>query len=142
MNKLFLTLMLVAGLMFGGISGCVSQTGMNPDIQSMPGMEYAALDFFNDGKPYFVPKHIKVQEAIWMHDLEKLTDDLRLMHYIAANEVVTFVVNVKEMTVLAVVYNRAGFKEFYIYDSKPYPVKVTELTVETYINLQIERETT
>lgn len=149
MKKLFVTLMIVAGLMFGGCAGSMmNQTGMQPDVKSMPSVEYQALDFFDDGKPYYVPNHIRALEPIWYPSSERLTDSIMLIHFSMAEEKITFVVDDKKMIILALLYGygEAGIDEaimeFYIYDGKPYPVKVTDREMETYINIQKEQETT
>jgi hypothetical protein len=140
MKKLFLTFMLIAGLMLGSCVG-MNKGSMTPDTVTMPGIEYQTLDFFDNGTSYFIPIHIRVLEPIWTPGVSRLTDTILTMNFTIPEEQVTFIINDEKMTILALLFAKNGEDtERYIYDGKPYPIKVTEAEMDAYMDTQSEQE--
>lgn len=148
MKKLFLISMLVAGLMLGSCVGTGNKGSMTPSATILPDVKYTELDFFNDGTPYYIPSHIRVLEQIWMPpSTSRLNDTIITMNFEMQTEQVTFVVDDVEMEIRAMLYRYKVMgeiemtenRENYIYDGKPYPVKVTDAEMKIYMDTLAEQ---
>ncbi len=141
--------MLVAGLMLSSCIGTgVDKGSMSPSATILPDVKYTELDFFDDGVPYYVPSHIRVLEPIWWVGTSRLNDTILTMNFEIQNEQVTFIIDDIDMKIRAMLYRykvmdeteMTETRENYIYDGKPYPVKVTDAEMKIYMDTLSEQE--